>query len=343
MAGYDKCERFDSNAGKLLSAWKPVGLGTFTPDGRFLICIDGGRSTKTVKVGGNAVTYRQWVGRAVNCHDAVTGQLIWRFPLPDETSILTSYGSAILAVTDSQILVLSQKISRGQEGKQTVKRLALRTGKVLETFTPLEEIGENWTHSWTLKVDGTIAFQLDDSLASQSKLDLSGRAYRRTFQLPADGQYERYFFPLRFNRTEQFLAGVRSSGRNSYAWNSDIGRLCLWNRKGKLLWTAKPDTFSANALQFSPDSRFVAMGGHNWHEGANPLDDSVYVYEVATGRLVKELTQSTWVNKTSIPINRLTRQPKAVHLGAVSSLAWSPDSRRLAVTYQRVVRVWKVK
>ncbi|RYG75489.1 hypothetical protein EON80_00495 [bacterium] len=345
IADYNICKTFDSKTGRLLSSWTNKGLGKLSPDGRYLLQIDTGRPMQTVKVGLRSSSRKLWIGRAINCHDAATGRLIWRFPLPDETSTIEYYSPEILEATTTQVLVRSDKRLKLNEGlvQHTVRRLSLRDGKLLESFTPPVGIGRYWGTTWALKNDGTPVFQTGGSVERKEPLNLSGKNYHQNFDLPADDRFTRHFFPLSFDRKEQFLAGVRSNGRNSYVESSDIGRLFLWSTKGKLLWTARPDNFSANALQFSPDNRFVAMGGTNWYGGANAIDSSVYVYEVASGRLVKELTQSTWVNKTSLPINLVTRPPRAVHSGSVSALAWSPDSRRLAVTYERVIRVWQVR
>jgi WD40 repeat protein len=89
-------------------------------------------------------------------------------------------------------------------------------------------------------------------------------------------------------------------------------RLHVWDMAtGKERWSSNVAEWS-RALAFAPDDRLLATGGR---------DGIVRLWDPASGKQVHEL---------------------AGHDGEVSSLAWSPDSRRLVSAAGNVAIVWDV-
>eukprot|EP00284_Hemiselmis_tepida_P008043 CAMPEP_0174920326 /NCGR_PEP_ID=MMETSP1355-20121228/4327_1 /TAXON_ID=464990 /ORGANISM="Hemiselmis tepida, Strain CCMP443" /LENGTH=109 /DNA_ID=CAMNT_0016165663 /DNA_START=14 /DNA_END=340 /DNA_ORIENTATION=+ len=83
----------------------------------------------------------------------------------------------------------------------------------------------------------------------------------------------------------------------------------IWQVDFKAECPAKGHSAGVNSLAFSPDSKFVASGSGFRVTAAFQSDNSVRIWEVATGREVCSLKG---------------------HSGVVFSVAFSPDSKTLA-------------
>jgi WD40 repeat protein len=72
---------------------------------------------------------------------------------------------------------------------------------------------------------------------------------------------------------------------------------------------------------WSPDGRWLAAAGNALNVSRQDPHHHVFLWDAASGELVRQLTQAT---------------------GAVQSVTWSPDGRRLASGgFDRLVRVWE--
>jgi serine/threonine protein kinase/WD40 repeat protein len=94
--------------------------------------------------------------------------------------------------------------------------------------------------------------------------------------------------------------------------NGDVG---IWDLDHKrMLWSQRVHSGKVSALSFSPDSKYLFSGAGDKSTWTRDKDSTVNIVEATSGTL----------------LGRITNTP----LGAVESLAVSPDGHRLAIAYQ---------
>ncbi|MBV9469028.1 MAG: hypothetical protein JOZ57_07255 [Abitibacteriaceae bacterium] len=154
-------------------------------------------------------------------------------------------------------------------------------------------------------------------------------------------------------------AALRESGL-SFNLNDEDGTVCLFSAKsGQLFWKQQRG-LAPVTLKFSPDSRILAVG----YEDYNGVDDAfpfylkgkLLLWDTRSGRLLADLGEQTpgqhWQERQRRLRARLGLAPVPPFApmtllpgdsGAVTSLAFSPDSKRVAAGYEDgEIKIWRV-
>jgi WD40 repeat protein len=103
------------------------------------------------------------------------------------------------------------------------------------------------------------------------------------------------------------------------------GKVCLWSlHDSRPLWSSNQHSDRVSQLIFSADGKKLATGaGVKIPSGAGDKDGNVNILETRSGRLLGRITNAC---------------------GAVTSLAFAPDARRLAIGYRcNRVEIWDVE
>jgi hypothetical protein len=349
------CEQYDTTSGRRLSSWKaPVG-GRITPDGASLLEVDRGwrspmiqvktiRQTRTFSKG-VATTHTHYAlksrtlrkGRSIKSHDTKTGAIQWSWAFPDDSPIVFSYLERISAARNQHVFVTThEQRLPSQHSVTKVITLARHDGKVLETTVAPKDLLNYQKGTFVYQNNGDCLMQKGDSRTKGENLHLEENGQVHNFEAPVSLAPSSYFSPLIFDEKEQFLAGSSSV---SQGVNSS-GTLCLWNAQGQLLWNIDIAKFTPRALAFAPDGKLLAAGGSDWDAAVGAFASRLLIYDVATGKQVRELTEKTWLNQSKQTV------PKAIPAlrPSILNLTWSPDSKLLGAAYGGSgFKLWKVR
>jgi len=154
---------------------------------------------------------------------------------------------------------------------------------------------------------------------------------------------------LTFPADKHIVAAIYKSrgSSNGYSYNDRDGTICAWDmRTKKLLWKNYDRNIHYDALQFSPNGRRLACGGHDYNAIDNMFSTKgkLSIIDVSTGQILSVLTEETsadrfeQVKQTQAAKWQARLAPKPARRGprfapgdsgSIEALVWSPDSKKL--------------
>ncbi|RYG75488.1 hypothetical protein EON80_00490 [bacterium] len=364
VLGASQCQKRDARTGAVLSSWTaPKENETrLTPDGKSLLWLKMEknlpprkiavpniefRGTQRVQRSGTHTVDMRRVQFSLSSYDAATGNLDWKRMLPtgDSEGENVSYG--FRHITNDQIY-----LKYADEGYfiKSKKKIALRLTRQngdLGIFYYGDE-GACWAFSFSqgpilFRDNGDLLFQKKTSYETSSDLKLEDGSTTRTFKVRSGTPVKQDWFPLVFNSQEQLLAGALNEPQDMYPNPRQSVQLTIWDVEGRLRWNAEQPYFQASVLAFSPDSCYLALGGADWTSSNFAPDGRLLVYDVSTGKIMRELVDRPNQNFLQRQWSDYNYIPNRGFAGHPLSIAWSPDSRTLATAYPHALKIWKIR
>ncbi|RYG75491.1 hypothetical protein EON80_00505 [bacterium] len=365
----DKCETFDATTGKLISSWRVPGNGHLTPNGKFLIYLDSGTAAPPFTVSdwrrksgslsvsrgldivrnpnSDEVKLLTRKGRSLVAHDTRTGIVSWKKEIPARSELYRISGDDLCAVSDRHIWVQTTFGNNVPQLKNNLRVFSAQNGQLLRSFPAPQIMRPGWGNSFVFDKTGAPLYKKQGwSSAADPRttdaLELRGETPPRRFKLARQqaGYDQDEWSPLSFDKRFRRLVGIRKTP----IMNSDTSDILVWEAGGKLLFHQEQEHFKANAASFSPDARFLAVGGRDLKSLAKETDGRLLVYDIASGKIVKDLREATWTDMAKRPFTNYTKAPIPGFTGPVQHLSWSLNGRLLAAAYNNGgVRVWRVR
>ncbi|RYG75490.1 hypothetical protein EON80_00500 [bacterium] len=361
------CARWDAKTGRSLSSRRFLDAQYLTPDGASVVGLDYGKPGKkfsmpnwpdslypvskglVVTRGSNKqlVYAYPYTNRVLKSFDIQSGQLQWKQHIPERPEAFRLSSDEILAVSNDHVWLEVRFPYQGLRMQKNVHVFSRREGRLIKSVTLPYDVDPERVAAPVFLRNGDLLYNKnswsrDKDPSQVDYVELQSESGPRRFKLGESqpGLWLESWEPMAFNKDFELLAGTRPLRENAY----NSREIFLWGAQGQLRWKIQQADFIPRNMSFSPDSRYLAIGGIDQRTLAQSNDGRLIVYEVATGKVVKELTETTWVDYAKRPVMKYTKAPTPGFMGLPIHLAWSPDSRQLAVSYgPQGIRVWKIR
>ncbi len=244
----------------------------------------------------------------------------------------------------------SDKISSNQDFKSNGKNIKTN-GPSFRIYTPKTSKWENTTHTgyddmttWVILSAVAALISLIILLSKLKKIFLHGIKLKEIFWVIilifsvffAIVRYSMYKFSVNYALTikahyAEVISIALSPDEKYIASLGRDGFLKVWNTKNGKIVKAFPKTkFVYQSLAFSPDGKYLAAGGIN-----------IRIYDTGTWEYLKSLYAD---KKRDKMISKLQSGGKYVNMPYnYSSIAFSPDSKRIAANHAKSIKIWDIK
>ncbi|RYG75492.1 hypothetical protein EON80_00510 [bacterium] len=365
------CQQFDPKSGRVISTWPfttgPFGsrdVAQFTPDGSSLILVKAEKSLPDRNV---AMPFLDSVGKplgkgfrkhlvkvstiqsSMSSFDTDTGKLRWKRMVPIGDAGRNFDSPLLRYVSNQHIFVKCHELVFDKaESKRSLLRFDLSNKARFDSFKS-SDFGWNLSDGDLFKDDGS--WLAPKTVASQDSVELQlsdpnmarGPEAQR-YEVRPGTSAEDVWHPLVLDGQEKLLAGVLNAPPSPYSFSNESVRLYVWDAQSQIKWTDDQHNFAVSALAFSPDNRFLALAGTDWTTSSKAPDGRLLVYDVSTGKVVKELLDRPQLSYLQRRWNDYQEIRTRDFTGPAQQLVWSPDSQRLAATYSSYgFRVWQIR
>ena len=335
--------------------WQPVFKETSLNGSVYRVQVPGG--TRVV------INQQLFGGRGVEIWDVAAKKLMRVIPIRDDKpkQLITLYGADIVLSPDGSHLFMRF----GQE----YQMWDVRAGQLLWEKRNKKDFYTN--PAFVFSADNKTVYQAlsSDEIAQKifpelRLIDKKAEAVVQTFAFKESNlnPWGNWIFwhPLAFSPTGRYLVAVRRSSQRSYRGGKSDGTIYCWEtRTQKMLWTFQQKNFNPQEIAFAANEHTLAAGGENRvNLGSFAIKGNLVLINLTNGQGVSMLSeenprdrfQQSKMQKEqqlAFRLNTYQRSPNTIYLpgdsGSATSLAFSPDSTKLAAGYiDGEIKMWKV-